>query len=85
MSEPEKKRRGRRTKLDRASPEGRPWTNRLRAARADACMTLAQLAAASGLSPDAVESYDAGRRTPSVTAGVALARALKKTVEDLFG
>ncbi|MGH2755862.1 MAG: substrate-binding domain-containing protein [Actinomycetota bacterium] len=48
-------------------------------------LTQAEVAAAAGLSRQLVTALEAGRHSPSVTAGIALARALDTTVEALFG
>ena len=83
MSESRPPRRGRKTDVERDG--GKPWARKLRAARVGANLSLAELAAAADLDRRTVESYDAGRRSPSVESALALARALGRTVEELFG
>ncbi|MEE9282312.1 MAG: substrate-binding domain-containing protein [Myxococcota bacterium] len=56
----------------------------LRERRAAAGLTQAELAREAGVSRPRVSAIEAGRHTPSVTAALALARALGASVEELF-
>jgi DNA-binding XRE family transcriptional regulator len=58
--------------------------NAVRQARSDAGLSQAQLAAAAGISRQAVGAVEAGRHSPSVDAALALARAVGWPVEELF-
>jgi transcriptional regulator with XRE-family HTH domain len=59
--------------------------NPLRAAREDAGLSQAELALAAGMSRAAVGAVETGRHVPGVHAALAVARALGRTVEELFG
>jgi DNA-binding XRE family transcriptional regulator len=56
----------------------------VRSARLAAGLSQGALAAAAGLSRQAVGAIEAGRHRPSVDAALALARVLDRSVEDLF-
>lgn len=56
----------------------------LRERRVAARLTQAELAGEAGVSRPQVSAIEAGRHTPSVTAALALARALGAPVEELF-
>jgi DNA-binding XRE family transcriptional regulator len=56
----------------------------LREARAAAGLSQAALAAAAGISRQAVGAIEAGRHRPSVDAALAMAAAVGRSVEDLF-
>src|SRR5919202_4618097 len=58
---------------------------RLREARIAAGLSQAALAGAAGLSRQAVGAIEAGRHRPSVDAALALAAAVGRSVEELFG
>ena len=58
--------------------------NALRERRAAGGLTQADLAREAGISRPQVAAIEAGRHTPSVTAGLALARALGVPLEELF-
>ena len=62
-----------------------PVTNHVRAHRRRAGLTQAELAAAAGVSRQAVAAVEAGRHAPAVDAALRLAAALQTTVEQLFG
>ena len=57
----------------------------LRAAREQSGKTQAQVAKETGISDLAYQRYEYGKRTPSVTTAIRIARALDSTVEELFG
>lgn len=57
----------------------------LREARIAAGLSQAALAAAAGISRQAVGAIEAGLHRPSVDAALAIARAVGRSVEDLFG
>lgn len=57
----------------------------LKAARQAAGMSQAELAQAAGVSRQAVGAVESGAHRPSVDAALALAAALGRTVEDVFG
>lgn len=59
--------------------------NTVRQRRQAAGLSQAALAARSGISRPAVSAIEIGRLSPSVTAALALAKALSCTVEQLFG
>jgi molybdate-binding protein/DNA-binding XRE family transcriptional regulator len=59
--------------------------NRVRECRMAAGLTQAELADRAGISRTAVTAIEAHRAVPSVAAALALASALKTTVEALFG
>ncbi len=59
--------------------------NRVRECRAALGLTQAELADRAGISRTAVTAIEAKRTVPSVAAALALASALKTTVESLFG
>ncbi len=56
----------------------------LRERRVAAGLTQAELAGEAGVSRPQISAIEAGRNTPSVTAALALARALGAPVEELF-
>src|SRR5919201_4669034 len=58
---------------------------RLREARIAAGLSQAALAGAAGLSRQAVGAIEAGRHRPSVDAALAVAAAVGRSVEELFG
>ncbi len=58
--------------------------NALRERRAAGGLTQAELAREAGISRPQVAAIEAGRHTPSVTAGLALARVLGVPLEELF-
>lgn len=57
----------------------------LRAAREQSGKTQAQVAKETGISELAYQRYEYGKRTPSATTAIRIARALDSTVEALFG
>ncbi len=57
----------------------------LRAAREQSGKTQAQVAKETGISELAYQRYEYGKRTPSATTAIRIARALGSTVEELFG
>ena len=57
----------------------------LRAAREQSGKTQAQVAKDAGVSELAYQRYEYGKRIPSATAAIRIARALGNTVEELFG
>ena len=57
----------------------------LRAARERSGKTQAQVAKEVGISEQAYQRYEYGKRTPSVGTAILIARALNSTVEALFG
>jgi DNA-binding XRE family transcriptional regulator len=59
--------------------------NSLRAARERAGLSQAALAARAGISRQAVGAVEAGRHAPSVDTALRLARAVGRTVEEVFG
>jgi DNA-binding XRE family transcriptional regulator len=59
-------------------------TSRLRERRLECGFTQAELAARAGVSRQLVAAVETGHNMPAVDAGLALARALATTVEDLF-
>lgn len=59
--------------------------NRVKARRAARGWSQQELAEKAGLSRPGVSAIEIGRLTPSVTAALALSRALDCTVEELFG
>lgn len=58
--------------------------NRIRERRELLLLTQEQAAQLVGLSKDAWNHYERGRREPLVSRALAIARALETTVEDLF-
>src|SRR3954470_5421178 len=62
-----------------------PLTSPLREARVSAGLSQAALAAAAGISRQMVGAIEAGHHRPSVDAALALARAVGRQVEALFG
>ncbi len=62
-----------------------PNANSVRQRRIAAGLSQAELATRSGISRPAVSAIEIGRLSPSVTAALALAKALDCTVEQLFG
>lgn len=58
--------------------------DRIRAARVAKGWSQHELAARAGVSRQQVSSIEAGRHVPSVTAALAIARALQVSVEDMF-
>src|SRR3954470_12422459 len=58
--------------------------DRFLAARRLAGLSQTELASRAGVSRSLVAALEGGRNTPSVAAGIALARALGVTVEELF-
>ena len=58
---------------------------KLRAAREQSGKTQAQVAKETGISELAYQRYEYGKRTPSATTAIRIARALGSTVEELFG
>jgi DNA-binding XRE family transcriptional regulator len=59
--------------------------SRVRAARVAAGLSQGALATAAGVSRQAVGAIEAGRHRPSVDAALAIARAVGRPVEELFG
>jgi putative molybdopterin biosynthesis protein len=59
--------------------------NRVRAAREERRLTQGALAEAARISRQSVSAIESGRSEPSVSVAMALARALERPVEDLFG
>ena len=57
---------------------------RLRAAREKRGQSLDEVAAACGLSPRSLGSYEAGKHEPLVSAALALAQHYEATVESIF-
>ena len=68
--------------MGRTSAQGR--TNGVRAARAAAGLTQAELATAAGVTRQTVVAVEAGDYAPSVYLALALAARLGRTVEELF-
>jgi molybdate-binding protein len=58
--------------------------SRVRARRADAGLSQAELARRVGVSRQAIAAIEAGRQVPSTAVALQLARALRCAVEDLF-
>ena len=69
--------------MGRRSAQGR--SNAVRAARAAAGLTQAELAAAAGVTRQTVVAVEAGDYAPSVYLALALAERLGRSVEELFG
>lgn len=62
-----------------------PFPNRLKSLRQERGWSQADLAQQAGISRPAVSSIENNRLVPSVAAALALAQALRCTVEELFG
>ena len=58
---------------------------RLRAAREQSGKTQAQVAKEANIGERLYQDYEYNKRTPSVTTAIRIARALGRTVEELFG
>jgi putative transcriptional regulator len=61
-----------------------PIANRVRDARDQRQVSVAELALETGVSKLTLRAVEAGLYTPSLPLAVRLARALKQPVEDLF-
>jgi putative transcriptional regulator len=59
-------------------------TNRLRALRADAGLTQAQLAAVLGVTRQTVIAVEQGRYSPSLELAFQIARALERPIDQVF-
>ena len=78
-------RRGRKPKREAASPATKPAVEgRVRAARIERGLSQAELAAAAGLTRQAVYSIESNHYLPNVTIALRLAQSLGRRVEDLF-
>ena len=62
-----------------------PWHKRLAAARRRARLTQAEVAERARIHRTTYVHYEAGRGRPDVFTAIAIARALGRTVEELFG
>jgi len=58
--------------------------NRIRLARVENDLTQAQLAERAGVTRQTIGLIEAGRFNPSLKLCIAIARALNKTLDDLF-
>ena len=62
-----------------------PWHKRLAAARRRAGLTQAEVAQRARIHRTTYVHYEAGRGRPDVFTALAIARAVGRTVEELFG
>ena len=58
--------------------------NKVKELRTTKDMTQVQLAIKVGVTENAIQNYERGRREPSVSTAIKIAKVLETTVEDLF-
>ena len=59
--------------------------NRIKERRTELGMSQEQLAQASGIGRSTISEIEAGKHAPTVDVALSIARALGKSVEELFG